>query len=216
MPEHPHLIAITIARQLGAGGASLGRALAQRLGITFLDSNVLRLAATKSGASEQDLARWDEHCARFWERLGRAFALGAPEGLWATMSPALGIYDRDVFALQCDVIREIAARESCVIIGRAGFWVLRDHPGLLSVYLHAAPEARVPRVRQAFSVEDRQARRLIVEIDADRAAFLRDTTGQELRAESQHLCIDTGRISLELAEQMVLKAVEAMRSCRGG
>jgi CMP/dCMP kinase len=212
MPQNQPLIAITISRQLGAGGASLGRALAERLGVTFLDSNVLRLAAAKSGASEQDLARWDEHWARFWERLGRAFALGAPEGMWATMSPALGIYDRDVFTLQCDVIREIAARESCVVIGRAGFWILRDHPGLLSVYLHAAPEARVPRVRQVFSVDDREASRLIAQIDADRAAFLRDITGQEIRAESQHLCIDTGRISLEVTEQIVLKAVEAMRA----
>jgi CMP/dCMP kinase len=211
MPENKPLIAITIARQLGAGGASLGRALARRLGFTFLDSNVLRLAAAKSGAAEQDLARWDEHCARFWERLGRAFALGAPEGMWATMSPALGIYDRDVFELQCDVIREIAARESCVVIGRAGFWVLRDHPGLLSVYLHAAPESRRPRVQQVFSVGDQQARQLIAQVDADRAAFLREVTGQELPAESQHLCINTGRIPLDVAEQIVLAAIQSLR-----
>ena len=212
MPENRTRIAITIARQLGAGGAALGRGLAQSLGLTFLDSNVLRLAAERSGASEQDLARWDEHGARFWERLGRVFALGAPESMWATMTPALGIYDREVFELQRDIIREIAARDGCVVIGRAGFWVLRDHPGLLSVYLHAAPEARVPRVKEAFAVDDQQARQLIDRIDVDRAAFLRDITGRALSADSQHLCVDTGRIPLDVAQRIVLEAVQAIRS----
>jgi CMP/dCMP kinase len=208
--ENQTRIAITIARQLGAGGAVLGRALAERLGITFLDSNVLRLAAAKAGASEQDLARWDEHGAHFWERLGRVIAVGAPESTWVL--PPLGIHDREVFNLQCEVIREIATRESCVVIGRAGFWVLRDHPGLLSVYLHAVPEARIPRVKKAFAVGDQEARQLIARLDADRAAFLRDITGEALAAESQHLCIDTGRVSLEAAQQMVLAAVPGLRA----
>jgi cytidylate kinase len=212
MPQNQPRIAVTIARQLGAGGASLGRSLAQRLGFTFLDSNVLRIAAQKSGASEQDLARWDEHCARFWERLGRVFAIGAPEGMWSTMSPALGIYDRDVFGLQSEIIRETAARESCIVVGRAGFWILRDHPGLLSVYLHAAPEVRIPRIKEYFSVDDQKARQLIAQVDADRANFVCEITGQKLSPESLHLCINTGSIPLEAAEQLVITAVEAIRS----
>jgi cytidylate kinase len=208
------LIAITISRQLGAGGTIVGQRLAERLKLRYLDSNMLRLVAEKCGVSEQDLARWDEHRARFWEQLGQAFALGAPEGMWSTLSPSLGIYDRDVFELQQELVREIAARESCVVIGRAGFWILRDHPGLVSVFLHAAPAARLERVKAAFHVDDKHAQRMMDEIDADRSRFVRDVTGRELGAATQHLCIDTGRVSLETAEEMVVKLVEQMK-CGG-
>jgi CMP/dCMP kinase len=216
MSQASPLIAITIARQVGAGGGIIGRRLAARLGFTFLDSNVLRLAAEKCGASEEELARWDEHRAHFWERLGSVFTLGAPEGMWSTLSAAAGVRDRELFELQAQVIREIAARESCVVIGRAGFWVLRDHPGLVSVYLHAPVKARVPRVMRGLSLEEGPARELIDRIDPDRAAFVREVTGRALAVESQHLCIDTGCVSLEAAEKMIVLAVEERRAAQAG
>jgi CMP/dCMP kinase len=214
MADEKDLIAITISRQLGAGGAVVGQRLAKRLGLRYLDSNVLRMAAEKCGAKEEDLARWDEHRARFWEQLGRVFALGAPEGLWQTFNAPLGIYDRDVFNLQREVIREIAHQESCVVIGRAGFWILRDHPGLVSVYLHGSVESRLERVKGIFGVDAPHARQMMAEIDGDRARFVYEMAGEGLNAESQHLCIDTGRIALETAEEMIVRAAEQVRAER--
>ena len=180
-PNSP-FIAITIARQLGAGGAPLGKRLADRLGFTYLDDEILRLAAERLGADPRELARWDEHRARFWERLGQTFAIGAPEAVYSPLNAAAVIHDRDVFDLQAQVIRDYAAKENCVIIGRAGFWVLKDHPGLLSIYLHAAPDARLPEVMSVFNVDADKARQLIARVDADRARFVRETTGPPPRA----------------------------------
>jgi cytidylate kinase len=212
MADNKHLIAVTISRQLGAGGAVVGQRLAKRLGLRYLDSNVLRMAAEKCGAKEEDLARWDEHRAQFWEQLGRVFTLGVPEGMWQTFNAPLGIYDRDVFNLQREVIREIAEKESCVVIGRAGFWILRDHPGLVSVYLHASVESRLERVEGIFKVDAPRARKMMAEIDADRARFTQEVTGEGLHAENMHLCIDTGRFSLETVEEMIVEAVEHVRA----
>jgi cytidylate kinase len=206
MPEP--LIAITIARQLGAGAAPLGKRLAERLGYCYLDEEILRRAAEKSGADPEDLARWDEHRSRFWDRLAQTFSLGAPEGMYTPATKAVVVHDREVFELQSQVIRETAARESCVVIGRAGFWILRDHPGRISVYLHAPPEARLAEVMAAFKVDAGRARQLIAQIDADRARFIRETTGSEVTATSQHLCIDTCAIPLEVAEDIVVRVVE--------
>ncbi len=211
------LIAITIARQLGAGGAPLGRKLAGRLGFKYLDEDLLRMAAEKCGASAEDLARWDEHRARFWERVGGVFSMGSPEGGGGAFIPPTGtgaavvIHDRDVFALQTEVIREAAARHNCVIIGRAGFWVLRDHPGRVAVYLHAPAEARVQAVMQTFKVDAAKARELIVRIDEDRSRFLKESTGQLLLPPTQDLCINTQSVSLDLAEEMVAMVVEERR-----
>jgi CMP/dCMP kinase len=204
-----NLIAITIARQLGAGAAPLGKRLSQRLVFTYLDDEILRRAAEKAGADPEDLARWDEHRSRFWDRLAQTFSLGAPEGMYTPATGAIVVHDREVFELQSQVIRETAARENCIVIGRAGFWILRDHPGRISVYLHAPPEARVPEVMAAFKVDESRARELIAQIDADRARFLRETTGCDLTAPTQHLCIDTSAIPLDVAEEMVVKVVEA-------
>jgi cytidylate kinase len=208
-------IAITIARQLAAGGAPLGKRLADKLGFEYLDDEILRRAAERAGADPQELARWDEHRARFWERLGATMNVAVPEGLYTPMNAAAVIHDRDVFELQTQVIRDSAARGNCVIIGRAGFWILRDHPGRLSIYLYAPPETRVHQVMQAFKVDATEARRLIASVDADRARFVRETTGCEVTAASQHLCIDTSSVSLDAAEQMVLIAVEELRKRLG-
>jgi cytidylate kinase len=210
MADQPY-VAITIARQLGAGGAPLGKRLAKRLGFTYLDDEILRLAAEKAGADPEELARWDEHRARFWERLGGTFSMGAPEGLYTSLNAAAVIHDRDVFELQSQVIREHAARTDCVIIGRAGFWVLRDHPGRLSVYLHAPAECRVAQVAEMFRVDAAHARQLIAQIDADRARFVRETTGMEIAATSQHICLDTSLIRLETAEEIVATAIRDVR-----
>jgi cytidylate kinase len=142
MAESP--IVITIGRQLGAGGAPLGKRLAERLGFLYMDEEILRRAAERCGAEPAELARWDEHRARFWERLTETFSLGTPEGMYLPVTGAAVIHDRDVFELQAEVMRETAARENCIIIGRAGYWVLQDHPRRLSVYLHAPPESRGP------------------------------------------------------------------------
>ena len=120
-----------------------------------------------------------------------------------------------MFELQSQVIQDHAAKSNCVIIGRAGFWVLRDHPGRLSVYLHAPAETRVPQVMKAFKVDAAEARRLIASVDADRARFVRETTGSEVTAASQHLCIDTSSVSLDGAEEMVVIAVGELRKRLG-
>ena len=210
-------IVIAIARQLGAGGAPLGKRLAQRLNFKYLDDELLRMAAEKCGASAADLQRWDEHRARFWERVGGVFSMGAPDAGANVITPPPGtgaavvIHDREVFALQSEVIREAAARHDCVIIGRAGFWVLRDHPGRIAIYLHAPAETRIPAVMETFKVDAAKARELIVRIDDDRTRFVRETTGQSLLPTTQDLCINTATVPLEQAEELVVQAVELRR-----
>src|SRR6476646_7077302 len=107
MPEP--FIAITIARQLAAGGAPLGKRLAERLGFAYMDDEILRLAAQRAGADPEDLSRWDEHRARFWERLGQTMNVAVPEGMYTPLNAAAVIHDRDVFELQSQVIRDCAA-----------------------------------------------------------------------------------------------------------
>ncbi|MGE5609278.1 MAG: AAA family ATPase [Bacillota bacterium] len=203
-------VAIAISRLLGAGGATLGQRLAKRLGYAYLDRAILQRVADQIGINDADLSRWDEHVCRFWERLADVFALGPPDAIYSTPPPAsTRIQDQQLFQLESRVIREAAFQRNVVVIGRGGFWVLRDHPGLVSVFLHAPPWTRIAAVMRTYKLRDeREAKEMIDRVDDDRRRFIQTMTGQTPGdGRCYHLCIDTHRAGLDLAEEMVVSLV---------
>src|SRR3954447_24158316 len=149
-PSAQPIIIITIARQLGAGGAVLGQRLAQRLGFAYLDREILQLAAQRAGASEESLAQWDERVSGFWDRIVESFAVGPAEGIFTSATRAPEVRDERLFELEARVVTELAQRRSAVLIGRGGFWVLRQHPGLIRIFLHAPCSKRIPEVMSFY------------------------------------------------------------------
>jgi cytidylate kinase len=203
------LVAIAIARQVGAGGALLGQRLAKRLGFAYLDRMILQSVADRLGIREADLSPWDEHVSRFRERLAEVFAQGPPDGLYTPTPKAVTIRDARLFQLEAQVIRETASCQNVVVIGRAGFWILQDHPGLLSVFLHAPLSARLPRVMQTHNLRSEQeAGAWIERVERERERFIHTMTGLAAGdACCQHLSIDTHRAGLDLVEEMVVSLV---------
>src|SRR3954470_10821931 len=129
-PAAEPIIIITIARHLGAGGSVLGQQLAKRLGFAYLDQEILQLAAQRAGASVQSLEQWDERVSGFWDRMADSFSVGTADGFFSSARPLPpDVRDERLFELEARVITELAQRRSAVIIGRAGFWLLRQHPG---------------------------------------------------------------------------------------
>ena len=203
-------VAIAISRQMGAGGAALGQRLAKRLGYAYLDRAILQMVADRIGITDAELVRWDEHVSRFWERLAETFARGTPDTGYATPPIGTEVRDQKLFQLESEVIREAASHRSVVVIGRAGFYVLRDYPRLVSVLLHAPLAARIPTIMRTHNLTDEaEAAELIEHTDAERERFLRLTTGEVPGdARCYHLCFDTSRVGLDLAEEAVVKLVE--------
>src|SRR5512138_3495188 len=120
-------LAITISRQLGAGGAYVGQALARRLGIRYVDRELLQQAAALLGRDEGDLELLEERVASVWDRLASMLSLGTPEAPF--VPPPLPKPGGDeLFEAESGVIREIASREDAIFVGRGAAWVLRRHP----------------------------------------------------------------------------------------
>jgi len=211
-------IAITIARQMGAGGLVVGRSVARRLGYAYLDRAILRMVARQLGITDKELEHWDEHVSTFWERLSRVLLIGPAEATYTGVPQAAGIRDRQLFLLESRVIREAAFTRNVVVIGRAGFDVLRDHPGLASVYLHAPLPARIDTVMRTHHLtEPAKARELIERMDADRIRFVRDMTGRlAYDANCYHLSINTDRTGLALAEETIVNLVEHVQQLLAG
>lgn len=209
MPQSQNSV-ITIARQFGAGGIPLGQRLAQRLGFVYADRDILCQVARQMGMNEEILADREERPATFWERVAGSLCLGPPEGVYTTFAGLPTIPDRSLFELQCRIIRELADQRSAVIIGRAGFWVLKDHPGAIHVFLHAPVEDRVPTVMESYHLATAQeARNAIHRVDQQRDRFILAMTGLAAAdVRNYDLCIDTGRVCLDAADQMIALLVE--------
>ena len=148
---------ITIARQHGSGGRLVGECLAKKLGIAYYDKELISLTAQKTGFA-LDFVKEVE------EKQSSSFLYSIYS---ATTVPS--VYEQARNA-QFTVIRELAAKESCVIVGRAADCLLSEEANVIRVFIHAPLEERVRRVRDDYKEEENTAK-AVQKKDKSRAAF---------------------------------------------
>lgn len=140
-PSNGNHLIIAIGRQYGSGGREIGRRVANKLGIAFYDNELITLAAEHADMDPAVAAKSEERATSGFLFSSSAMAHG--------ISPSLSMYNAPlterIFLAQTEVIRSLAAKEDCVIIGRCADYILHDEPGLLSVFVYADPETRVKR-----------------------------------------------------------------------
>jgi cytidylate kinase len=122
---------ITISRQLGCGGAYIGQQLAKKMNIFYADREIICQAAKQLSVLEEDLEPCDEKTLSFWQSFIRSSAI-APE---VYVPPQIIVpTDRKLFKTESEIIARIAKERSAVIIGRCGFYILREHPNHVSIF----------------------------------------------------------------------------------
>ncbi|MBE6769300.1 MAG: cytidylate kinase-like family protein [Ruminococcaceae bacterium] len=182
-------LVITIGRQYGSGGAEIGKRLAQELGIKFYDKELINLAAKESGFSEQILKDYDE-------KPTNSFLYSLSLGSYSYDSTSFGninvpITDK-VFMAQAQIIRDLAEKEPCVIIGRCAESVLKNHDALLSVFIHSDIERRIERICEKKNVTRAQASDMIKKIDKKRASYHNYfSDGRWGEAAEYDICLDS-------------------------
>jgi cytidylate kinase len=189
---------VAISRQVGAGGAYVGQALARALGVRYVDREILKEAASMLGRETAEIESLEDRVSSVWSRMAGALAWGGPEATY--MPPSMpALYEEDLFAIQARIIRQIAAQEEAVFVGRAATWVLRERADLLSVFLHAPEVVRVDRLKREYGLADlEEARKLVSRSDQQRSRFLQSVTGGSwFDVTHYHLCVDTGAVGLD-------------------
>jgi cytidylate kinase len=199
---------ITISRQVGSGGAHLGKRLASRLNVLYIDREIVRHAARELKTSVRSLQARDEKLTPFWESLVESYVNTTP---MPHVSPPLHVpTDRELYEAESNIITRIAQKHSAVIVGRAGYYVLRQHPRHLSIFLHADISFRQKGVQELYDLSQEEALKLIESVDKEREHYLRAFTGQNcMDARNYHLSLDTGLVGLEAAEEIILTAAHA-------
>jgi cytidylate kinase len=202
---------VTISATYGAGGAFVGPAVAERLGVPFVDRAIPVAVANDLGIPVDDALSRDER-VRGW--LSRIVAAAAPLGAEYMIDPE---HDRSVLltdgaVLRCTegVIRKAIHTGGGVILGRAAAIVLRDHPGAFHVRLDGDPERRVRQAMHTQGIAEHEARDAMARNDKARVAYVRHFYGADpADPRHYHLVVDSTRVPVETCTEMIVAAAEA-------
>ena len=188
---------VTLGRQLGCGGSYLGQCVAEALQIRCLDREIISRAAQDLQVDEADVLHREERGVSFWERMLRGITTGPPEALYHT-PVTLSVSDRDLLDAEAKVMKEIAAAEDVVIVGRIAGFVLPPHSGLVKIFLYAPERFRVQRlVENAAAATEAEAQTLIARSDETRRQYIRQMIGkEEYDPRAYHLSLDTSLLPL--------------------
>ncbi|MEG2427503.1 MAG: cytidylate kinase-like family protein, partial [Clostridium sp.] len=199
---------ITIGRQYGSGGAETGKRLAEELGIGFYDKNILRMNSDESGIKESYFHLADEKAGN--RLLYKIVSSLIPE----RGAPSFGadlISADNLFRFQSEVIKKLAAAESCVIIGRCADYILEGMEGLVRVFLYADMPAREARIRSKDFYEPKEVEKNIKRIDKERRDYHRYYTGRDWEDLGNYdLIVNTGTIGVDGAVQVIKNYLEVL------
>lgn len=199
-------IIITIARQYGSGGREIGEKVAALLSIPCYDRELITMSAQNENISTEIAERADEVAANslLYTLAVGSNSFGAAHHFGYTMP----INDR-LFVLQSDLIRRLAEKESCVIVGRCADYVLREHPGRLSIFVYANLEDRRARVASRHDISEGKALDLINKTDRRRASYYNFYTGSKWgRYDNYHLAINSSTFGIDETAALIAECAK--------
>lgn len=188
-------IIINIGRQLGSGGLAIARILAERLDCKFYDKEILNLAAKESGFSEKFFEQNDENKGF----LRSLFHLRAPYiGSGGSNYYTNNFSQESLFKFQSNAIRKAAEEGSCIFVGRAADYILRDYTNAVNVFITADLDERINCIAERHQCSKEKAQKIIKDKESQRASFYNFYTGKRWgSSESYDLCINSSLLGLE-------------------
>ncbi|MCL2864374.1 MAG: cytidylate kinase-like family protein [Lachnospiraceae bacterium] len=183
---------VTIARQYGSGGKTIGEMLANDLGIPCYGRQIIKFASEDSGISEQIFSRFDEKLdMSLFKKLTKNIYSGR------LLSPESSgfVSDQNLFNYQAKIIKSMAEEGSCIIIGRCADFVLRDYENVASVFVHADEDFLMEMAMERNSMTEREMKRYIEKVNRHRSDFYRHYTGCDWSdARNYDLCLNSGKL----------------------
>lgn len=197
-------LVITIGRQFGSGGRDVGEKVAEYFNIPFYDKELVEMAAQKSNLSQEALKEVDEHATNsfLYSLASGNYSL---RGINAPIYYEMPINDK-LFIAQAEVIKEIAKKGSCVIVGRCADYVLEnENVNLLNVFIHGSVDYRAGRVMDALGLKQNKARDKVIKTDRQRRTYYDYYTSRDWGVMSNYdLCINAETFGIEGAANLII------------
>ena len=194
---------ITISREFGSGGRTIGHMIAEKIGIPFYDKELVEQIAMESGFAPKYVEEHGEHYPSS-SLFSYAFA---PQGVPGIMN---GLSSADfLWNVQCNVILQLAEKGPCVIVGRNADYILKDHPEALHVYVFADVPYRAERIVRRYGESEKTPEQRLAEKDKRRRVNYHHYTGRTWgQAQNYDICLDTGVLGIEQCADIVVGIVE--------
>jgi len=194
-------IIITISRQYGSGGQEIGKKLAEKLEIAFYNKEIIELTAKDSGYTNEFVEKNDQKLTNslLYDLVASNYAYSLND------LPPL----EAIFVSQSRVIKEIAAKESCVIVGRCADYILRENENCLNFFIGAGMDQRIERIMDIYHFSAEKAKREIAKNDKERANHYKRFTGQTWgNVKNYNLAIDTEIFGIDGAVKIIEEAIK--------
>lgn len=202
-------IILTFARQFGSGGHEVAEKVAKLLNISFYDKELIAIAEKESGLSEHLFDGLEEKPTN---SLLYSLVMGLQSGssTYCRYGDVTG--SDNIFRIQSQVIRSIAEKESCVIVGRCSDYVLRDEENLISVFIRAGIDFRTERIMKSCDMKEKAALDYILKTDKRRSSFYNFYTNRIWgKVDNYDLSVNTERVDIDGAAQVIVDYVKHVK-----
>ncbi len=197
---------VSIGREVGSGGKTIGEIMARQLGVPVYDRRLILMAAQESGFDPKVFKKVDEVP-------NHDFMSNVMRGITSPFASLSSLYSNSLsqeslFKVQADIIREKADTESCIIVGRCSDYILRNHPRHVSVFVRANYGDRINLLTQRHHFGEAEAKELIEHTDAIRSDyhnFYSETNWGDSRA--YDICVNSSILGIERTADLLLRFV---------
>lgn len=181
---------ITIAREMGSGGRTIGKMLSEDLGIKYYDKDLIKLASEDSGINERFFGLVDEKLKGSFLRKG-----GVYKGELLSPDHRDFTSDQSLFNFQAKIIKQLADKEPAVIVGRCADFILSGKRDVVKVFVYSNMETAVKNVVDMYGVSEKEAQKIIERTDKERSEYYRHYTGRDwTNAKNYNICLDTSNM----------------------
>ena len=198
---------ITINRELGSGGRTVGRKLAEKLGVEYFDKAVIKALEERYNLTAEQIEHLKGQETSWWEQFKRKMTFSDSEyDLNQT-----NIETEDVFRAETQILKALAKDQSCVIAGRTAFYMFREHPNHLNIFIQSSMPCRMARVAREQNMSKEEARMVIEKVDKMRENYVQEFTGtSRYDTRNYQLVINMDEINEDAAVELILAYIKSM------
>ena len=208
---------ITINRELGSGGRTVGEKLAAKLGVPFYDKALIKALTEKYNLTVEEIERLKGRKHGWWADFKRVVGIGqvfinSSKYYEVEMGKETELLTTgEMYKVEKEIVKGIAADESCVIAGRTACYVFRDHPNHLSIFIQASMPCRMARVAREQNMSKEEARLTIEKVDKMRENYVQEFTGtSRYDTRNYQLVINMDEINEDAAVDLILAYIRSM------
>ena len=195
---------ISINREEGSGGRTVGRLLAEKLGVKYCDKAVINGLTQKFGLSPDRIEEIKAQKKSWWNDINNYYQT-LVNSASSPMEAEVKLDNTSMFETEKSILQEVAKQTSCVIAGRTGFMVFREWPNHLCVFIQASLEHRIQRIMRRRNISEQEARDVIAKMDATREAYIKkyeETSRYDTR--NYQLVISMDELSEDDAAEIII------------